>query len=273
MFGDRGGGGGLFRPSSDGVVTVASQLAPQARREARMVYGYLADHTSILASRQVLAQLDALLAAAEAPAAAQGRLRLLFRYASSSGAPRAQPLLLLTPAGDRGARISSPLNPEDSGREIGPFPAGAYDASLVAYGYRTEPAVIPLTVGDARSTTLGFRLVPQGTLSGFVSTRRADPPAGAYFPPHDGIRVRSVTLQGAGLRRTLVPEGDGSDALERYLAGKDHAFGTYFSFVGLPEGTYELTIRADGHRAASVSYHVVPGEYGYSRPIVLEPAP
>lgn len=270
MFGHHGSAT-LFRPDSDGVVTVASQLAPEARREARMVYGFDENHTSILASRQVLAQLDALLAAAEAPTAAEGRVRLLFRYEGSSNAPRAQPLLLLTPAAGRGPRMSSPLNPEDSGREIGPFPAGAYDASLVAYGYRTEPTVIPLTVGDARSTTLGFRLLPQGTLSGFVAARRADSTAGAYYPSQGEIRVRSVTLQGAGLRRTLEPEGDGADALERYLAGEDHAFGTYFSFVGLPEGTYELIIRADGYRTESATYHVVPGEYGFSRPIVLEP--
>jgi hypothetical protein len=75
------------------------------------------------------------------------------------------------------------------------------------------------------------------------------------------------------MRGALAPQGDGSDALERRLAGKDHALGTYFCFVGLPEGTYELNIRADGHRTASVTYHVVPGEYGYSKPIVLEPAP
>jgi len=82
-----------------------------------------------------------------------------------------------------------------------------------------------------------------------------------------------VTLLGEGLQRTLEPAGDGADALERYLAGEDHAYGTYFSFVGLPEGDYEVTIRADGYRAASAAYHVVPGEHGYSRPIVLEPAP
>jgi hypothetical protein len=82
-----------------------------------------------------------------------------------------------------------------------------------------------------------------------------------------------VTLLGEGLQRTLEPAGDGADALERYLAGEDHAFGTYFSFVGLPEGNYEVTIRADGYRTASATYHVVPGEHGYSRPIVLQPAP
>ncbi|HJS36530.1 MAG TPA: hypothetical protein VJ789_00205 [Burkholderiales bacterium] len=272
MFGHRGIAL-PFRSRNDGVATVASQLAPEATREARMVYGYDEDHTSILTSRQVVAQLGSLLGAAEGPAAAEGRVRLLFRYLGANSAPRAQPLFVLTPSDRRGARISSPLNPEDTGREIGPFPAGAYDARLVAYGYRTEPAVIRLAVGDGRSTTLGFRLVPQGTLSGFVAARRADASAGAYYPSQSPIRVRSVTLLGEGLQRTLEPAGDGADALERYLAGEDHAYGTYFSFVGLPEGDYEVTIRADGYRTASAAYHVVPGEHGYSKPIVLEPAP
>jgi len=272
MFGHRGGGS-LFGPNRDGTVTLASELAPAAQREARMVYGYDEDHMSILSSPSVLAQLDALLSAAGTPAVAEGSVRLLFSYADARPAPRAQLLLALTPADGTGPRVSSLINPEDSGRTVGPFPAGVYDARLAAYGFRTLPALIPLKVGDGRSTTLGFRLVPQGVLAGYVAERRADSPAGTYYSPQSNIRVRSVMLESEGLRRQLEPAGDGADALEQYLAGHDQAFGGYFSFVGLARGEYTLTIRADGFRTHRSTRQVVPGEAVQAKPILLERLP
>jgi pimeloyl-ACP methyl ester carboxylesterase len=276
LFGHRGGGA-LFRPSNDGTVTLESQLAPAAQAEARMVYGYNEDHTSILSSRQVAAQLEALLAAADAPTGAsarEGRLRVVFRYAGNGGAPRAQPLLVLTPADAGAGRISLPLNPEDSDREVGPFPAGAYDASLVAYAFKTEPVAIPLVVGAGRSTTLGFRLTPQGVLSGYVTDAAETSPAGAYRAPAASVRIESVTLTGAGERRKLAPvQGDDADAVASYLNGEDYAARSFFSFVGLAAGDYELAIHASGYRPYTAAYRVVPGEYGSFKPIVLTPLP
>lgn len=272
MFGHRGGGS-LFRPNNDGTVTLASQLAPAVQREARMVYGYDEDHISILGSPSVLAQLDALLSSAAAPTAAEGRVQLLFAYAQAPTGPRAQPLLVLTPADGGGPRVSSLINPEDSGRTVGPFPAGAYDARLVAYGYQTLPALIPLTVGEGRSTTLGFRLVPQGVLAGYAAARREASPVGTYYSPQSDVRIRSVMLEGGGLRRVLEPAGNGADVIEQYLAGRDQAFGSYFSFVGLPGGEYTLTLRADGYRTHTSSQRVVPGEPQPTKPILLEPLP
>jgi len=263
LFG-HGGGGGYFRANNDGTVTLASQLASAAQAEARMVYGYDETHESILYAAPVRAQLNALLASADAPAgepASEGRVRVEFRYAGEVGAPRAQPLLVLAPADGRRARITLPLNPEDSGREVGPIPAGAYDASLVAYAYRTEPAVVPLRVGDGRSTTLGFRLLPQGVLAGTL----AETPSGH-------VPLESVTLSGEGVRRTLAPE-KGVDPLAKFLAGQDHAEDAYFWFVGLGEGTYELTVRAKGYHPYVQRHHVIPGRYGPLRPIVLTPLP
>lgn len=271
LFGHRGGGA-LFRPNNDGAVTLESQLAPAAQAEARMVYGYNEDHVSILGAAPVLAQLNALLAAADAPAAArarEGRVRVDFRYAGGSG-PHAQPVLLLTPADGRAARISVPLDPEAAGREIGPFPAGAYDASLIAHGFRAEPRAIPFSVGEGKSTTLGFRLLPQGVLAGYVAMPVAASPAGTYRA--GGLAIESATLSGAGVRRTAVPV-PGADAPSRYLDGADHVEGAYFSFVGLAEGVYELTIQARGYRPHVDSHRVVPGQYNHFKPIVLTPLP
>lgn len=54
LFGYRGKGG-------DGVVSLASQLRPEAQKEAERVYGYDESHVSILASKEVLATYRELL--------------------------------------------------------------------------------------------------------------------------------------------------------------------------------------------------------------------
>ena len=73
-------------------------------------------------------------------------------------------------------------------------------------------------------------------------------------------------------RREIRPAGDTRDrSLDAYLAGEDYAFGSFFSFVGLNEGDYELTIKVSGFQPYRQTYSVAPGKYGYLTPIDLEP--
>jgi pimeloyl-ACP methyl ester carboxylesterase len=60
LFGHRGGPS-LWRPTSDGTVTLASQLKPEAQQRARVVMGFDEDHTSILSSPRVLHAVTRLL--------------------------------------------------------------------------------------------------------------------------------------------------------------------------------------------------------------------
>lgn len=274
LFGHRGRGTLFFLPPNDGTVTVRSQLAAAAQAEARMSYGFNENHDSILASRPVLAQLATLLAQADEPPGAparEGRLLVRYAYAGPRNVPRVPPLLLLTPADARTARITLPLEPEGSGRVLGPFPAGAYDVALLAHAFRTEPTRIPLWIGDRKTTTLGFRLVPQGVLSGYVTEAGAALAPGAMPAPLESAQIESITLSGPGVRRTLVPDGDDDDAPARYLEGADHAGRSTFSFVGLPEGDYELSVRARGYKPYVARHRVVPGAYGYFKPVALSP--
>ena len=50
---------------NDGVVAVASQLAPEAQRDARRLYGFPSNHTEILRSPEVSETLNALLAVSD----------------------------------------------------------------------------------------------------------------------------------------------------------------------------------------------------------------
>lgn len=60
LFGHRGGPS-LLRPTSDGTVTLASQLRPEAQARAHVVMGFDEDHTSILSSPHVLREVARLL--------------------------------------------------------------------------------------------------------------------------------------------------------------------------------------------------------------------
>ncbi len=65
LFGHRGGYN-AFRPTSDGAVTLASQLRPEAQANATQVFGFDEDHVSVLSSPQVLARVMSVLDASSA---------------------------------------------------------------------------------------------------------------------------------------------------------------------------------------------------------------
>jgi pimeloyl-ACP methyl ester carboxylesterase len=280
LFGHRGGYS-LLRPNNDGTVTLASQLRAAAQAEARMVYGYDEDHDSVLRSPQVLAQVQAILGSTASRADGgprPGQVQVNFSYEGSADGPRGLPALLLTPVGaaarERQGRVLIALRADDSGRSFGPVPAGLYDASLTATAYRAEPAKLRLQVGAGATPVLDFRFVPQGALYGYVAADRAevDTPAGSYRPPHATVQISAITLAGAGVQRTLVPRQSGdADLLERYLARQDDAYKAEFTFVDLPAGEYELTVRAQGYRPHTSRHTVVPGRLAPLQPIVLTP--
>ena len=279
LFFGHGGRYSLLRQaSSDGVITLDSQLRASAQAEARRVFGYGADHVGILSSPAAFAQYAALLGEADrkggqSGAAREGRLRLGFSYAPGSGAAAAQPVLVLTPEQAGGEPIVVPISALDSGRELGPFPAGAYRAGLVARAFRSTPASVPVTIGAGTTADLAFLLAPQGTLSGYIGAdvASADNPAGSFREGRRDIGIESIVLTDGKDRREIRPAGDTRDrSLDAYLAGEDYAFGSFFSFVGLNEGDYELTIKVSGFQPYRQTYSVAPGKYGYLTPIDLE---
>ncbi len=281
LFGHKGGYS-MLRPNNDGTVTLASQLRNSAQAEARMVYGFDEDHVSILSSPQVLAQYQAILANFEQKAGSgpqPGHVRVKFAFAGHDDGPKGLPILLLTPADETAlqqrAKLTVALRAEDTGGRLGPIPTGTYDASLIAHSYKTEPRKVRVQIETNSTPTLSFQLVPQGVLSGYIGADGdiADYPAGSYRPPHQTVKIFSITLTGVGTRRMLVPRQAGHDDIyERYLASEDNVVGAYFFFVDLPAGDYELTILAERYRSHTSRYTVVPGRPQQLNPIVLEPA-
>jgi len=288
LFGHKGGYS-LTRPNTDGTVTLASQLKSPAQAEARRVFGFDEDHVSILSAPDVFAQYAAVLddpgwrRRGDAGAPETGVLRLHVAAAPGPGpgaaapsAPRPIPLLVLDRLDGPPARMTFALGPDDATHEIGPLPVGQYQVTLVGDGFRSEPPRSRVHIRAGATAEARFAFVPQGTLFGYVGRAAApvDQPAGSYLAPDEKIRLRSITLLGPGLKRTLVPRQEGpEDSFSHYADGKDDALGPYFSFVGLPAGEYELVIEADGYRPHRARHVVTPGHYGPMRPVLLAPLP
>ncbi|ARN22887.1 esterase/lipase family protein [Piscinibacter gummiphilus] len=279
LFGYRGSAG-LTRPNNDGVVTLASQLRGPAQAEAKLVYGFDEDHVSILSSPRVWALVNTLLAnadtaadtAAGAPRPA-GRVETTFAFDNPGGPPPGLPWLVLRrPGGGTADTLVIPMSAADSGRPIGPIPAGVYDTSLVVPAFKAEPAVQRLRVRNDRTAALSFRLVPRGELAGYIGADDGafGMAAGGFRPPSRTVRITSVTLAGAGVSRHVVPREDAAtDPADCTVSGTDAAFPAGFCFFDLPAGEYELTIQAKGHRPHVSRHQVTPGRPGPMAPVVM----
>lgn len=284
LFGHRGGYS-LLRPTSDGTITLASQLRDQAQAGAQLVLGFDEDHDSILRAPAVLARLDQLLAAADRPGppVAGGRVAVQWVGAGPAAEARATPLqaamhlLVLTPldsTGPQPAQRQLLLVPAQAPGALGPVPAGRYQASLLASGARSTPQSQVLDVTPGGTATLAVALAPEGMLSGYIGAAgdTLQHPAGSWRPPHAAPQVQRIRLEGAGLKRTLVPRTGGEpDLLGAALQGRDDAVGALFNFLGLPEGDYTLTVEAEGHAPHVSRHRVVPGSSAPQAPIVLQP--
>lgn len=274
LFGHKGGYS-LMRPNTDGTVTLASQLRPEAQAGARRVLGFDEDHMSILSSPQLAQVLASVLDAALQPApGGQGQLQLALR--SPPGLAVGTPNLRLKPV-DGGPALTLVLSDADRTRAVGPVPPGRYEAGLLASGFASVPQRQVVDVAAGTTVPLSFELVPDGTLAGYIGDARAQPQvaAGVRVLPHETVRVRRIRLQGAGLVRELTPRDGGSydQALERMIDGRDDATRSQFAFVRLPAGDYELLIEADGHLSHRSRHRVLPGVQGPLTPVLLQPLP
>ncbi len=263
LFGHRGGYS-LLRPTSDGTVTLASQLRPEAQAGARLVMGFDEDHVSILESPAVMEQLSRTLKSSnDSLAPNSGRLQVELAYSGDTSAfpASAPPFLILFAENTIESPILLPL-PHTGSVNLGSLRPGTYDLRLLAYGFRTQPARQRVVISANEVTPLRIELAPQGVLNGYVGIDgdSLTYPAGSFRPPHPNISIEKISLRGNGVSRTLIPQSQPPEYIwESYLDGRDAAAGAQFSFVNLAGGDYELEILAKGYRPYIGRYQVVPG--------------
>ncbi|MCH8622139.1 alpha/beta hydrolase [Undibacterium sp. TS12] len=283
FFGHGGSYSLLHSANTDGSITLASELRADAQADARMVKGFNESHVSILSSPEVFRQYTAVLATADKKYASRsagkgdsGNLSIAFTYEVKGNIPKSDPLLLLTPVDGSREKILLPMSAHDSGVALGPIPPGEYTASVVAYGFATVPAKTPVLISNGKKAELKFSFVPQGVLSAYIGAeiKPGDNPAGSYREPHQHIQIESITLTGEKESRTLTASDEIRErdlGVDAYLAGRDYSFQSSFSFVGLKEGQYELRVKARGYQPYRQTYHIIPGQYAYLKPIDLTP--
>lgn len=274
LFGHRGGYN-LMRPTTDGTVTLASQLRPEAQAGARLVMGFDEDHVSILAAPAVMEQLTRVLKSGDAALSANsGRLQVELEYpeASTPFPASAPPFLILFLEGSVDSPIMLPLS-HSGATSLGSLAPGNYDLRLLAHGFRCAPARQRITIKTDEVTAAQIRLTPQGVLNGYVGIDGDSLayPAGSFRPPHPTLVIDRITLRGATISRSLVPQAaDREFVWESYIDGRDAAAGAQFSFVNLEAGEYELEIFAKGYKPFAGRYHVIPGTPPLIPAIVLQ---
>lgn len=257
------GSPGLWRPNNDGTVTLSSQLRPAAQAAARQVFGFDEGHVGVLDSPALAQRYAAVLQSLTQPRV-EGRLVVSAHYAGHTG-PAPIALLRLRPQ-DGDGEIVTALG---QAHEIALAP-GTYRAELYAYGYRAATPMTTLQVEAGRSSGLTVALRPEPVLWGYL-VEPAQPgaqAAGQYRRPA-GERLRRAKLSGPSGTRQVDAVADGADlAMSAYLAGRDHAFDGFFSFVGLTPGRHHLQVeRADGRRWEQ---EVVVGSGGVSEPVLVD---
>ena len=236
-----------------------------------MIYGFNEDHVSILSSKQVISQYNAILADIYQKTKASdkisgNRLRVDFSFDFPEELPRPRTALLLRPVDKKGDETWFHLSPEDTGREHGPFPSGNYEVSMIAPAFAPEPVSIPIRIEEGTVPKVKFSMKPVGYLRGYVVKNERNIQAGKDRQPDTEVQIQSITLRGSGIDRTLIPlqEEDISYSEhypEHYFSETDFTSEGTFFFFGLPAGKYELTINAKGYEQYSEKCNVKIGQY------------
>ena len=252
MFYGHRGNRNPFRSNNDGTIDLSSLLDSRPQSEAKMNYAFNEDHASILHSKAVLDQYNAIVNGfgQEKGAVAQqsgGYLQLLFSYNYPLERVRPQPILVLQPVGKKREETIVYLNAKDSGRILGPFPAGDYLASFGALTALGEKYV-PVTIKNNETNELSYVLRPDNIISGYVTTA-LKPENRMAGMPDGNITIQSITLKGAGIHRKLqiLKDEDVVVSIDHYIQRIDFYYKGNFMFFGLPPGEYEIFIRAKGY--------------------------
>ena len=128
MFFGHQGSRNPFRSNNDRTIAFSSLLDRRAQSEAKMNFGFNEDHASIIYSKTVLDQYNAIINTFSHPSG--GHLKIKYSYNYHFEGERPEPTLILQPIGKKGAEMEIRLSANDNGRVLGPFPAGDYLAAL-----------------------------------------------------------------------------------------------------------------------------------------------
>ncbi len=282
MFTGHRGNRNPFRANNDGTITLASLLDLRPQSEAKMNYAFNEDHASIVDSSVVLAQYNTIINTfdrdSQAKQIASGYIKVDFTYDYPLDGSRPRPILVLRPEDKGAAATQVHLSPDDSGRRIGPFPAGDYTVSLMAASVKPDRHHVPIAITGNVTHAVKFTLSPDGMIYGHVTAapeaedRVVGMPAEQYLPRDREVNIQKVTLKGAGIMRTIRHmENENLNYYDYFLSSTDYFSKSYFHFFGLPAGEYEVKITAEGFQPSLNTYTIKPGRPVYVQATKLVP--
>jgi pimeloyl-ACP methyl ester carboxylesterase len=245
FFGHRGSRN-PFRSNNDSTIAFSSLLDRRAQSEAKMNYAFNEDHTSIIYSKEVLEQYNAIINTFTHPSG--GYLKIQFSYNHPFEGERPEPTLILQPIDKKRGKMEIRLSADDNGRVLGPFPAGEYSATfgaLTAIGKR----YVPVTIENNETSELKFVLTPDKIICGTLISAMQSKDWSAGMPYQENFKIQSITLNGTGIHRRLpLLEGEDVNISDYIILRADCYYKGNFFFFGLPPGEYELIIRAQGYK-------------------------
>jgi pimeloyl-ACP methyl ester carboxylesterase len=246
MFYGHRGSRNPFRSNNDRTIAFSSLLDRRAQSEAKMNYAFNEDHTSIIYSKAVLDQYNAIINTFSHQSG--GYLKIHFSYHHTFDGERPEPILILQPIGKKRAEMEIRLSANDNGRILGPFPAGDYLATFGAFT-AIGKANVPVTIENNETRELKYELTPDNVIYGTLISAMQSKDWAAGMPYKENFTIQSITLKGAGIHRKLnLVEGEDVNILDYFIPRADCYYKGNFFFFGLLAGEFELIIRAQGYK-------------------------
>ena len=246
MFYGHRGSRNPFRSNNDRTIAFSSLLDRRAQSEAKMNYAFNEDHVSIIHSKEVLNQYNAIINTFEEKTG--GYLKIRFSYNVPFEDERPEPILILQPIGKKRAEMKIRLSADDNGRVLGPFPAGDYLATFGALTAIGEKYV-PVTIKNNETRELKYVLTPDNVISGTLISALQSKDWAAGMPYQQNFTIQSITLKGTGIHRKLkLLEGEDVNIYDYLIPRADCYYKGNFVIFGLPPGEFELIIRAQDYK-------------------------
>ncbi|MCX7049176.1 MAG: carboxypeptidase regulatory-like domain-containing protein [Candidatus Sumerlaeota bacterium] len=129
------------------------------------------------------------------------------------------------------------LDVDKSEQEIGPLAEGTHRLYFFAAKWKADPAMAVAVVKAGETYGVSLSLAPQGVLGGMVRM-----PNGS--PKH--AMPSRITLEGPGGTRSVVPHKATPRDYPTFVGQREYASEDQFVFHDLQEGTWRLTIEAEG---------------------------
>jgi pimeloyl-ACP methyl ester carboxylesterase len=277
MFYGHKGSRNPLRSNNDGTINLSSLLDYRPQTEAKMNYAFNEDHTSILFSKEVVAQYNKILNEFDEKQNASldrtgGYLKVHFAYDYDYEGVKPRRALILRPGGKKDGETVTFLDDDDNGKILGPFPAGDYLAAMVTMAAKSSKKNATVSIESNKTKELNFLFIPDGEIFGCL-TSALEPeekfvgrPDYRYRSIDTKINIQSIALKSDGIHRILQAiEGPEINNFDYLILREDVCYNNCFVFFGLPAGDYKVVINADGYQPIEKIYFVRPGVPQYFR--------